>query len=1559
VRRIRWILAAASLVALATGCFQQAAPRPTLELESVEATSSTSMRLRFNAALGEGADDPTRFVVRDPDGGRLPVVAATPRDGNTTVLLATEPQRAVEYRVTVRNVQAEGGVAVAGDVDAPSPVTGSTEPSPYPVNATALTHTTVLVTFADPATAEAARMNDDALARSTYRITAPDLEIRSATFSDDGADRSRVLLTTSPMASEDYTLAVGPATADPGGRLVDPFRDELAFTGIAADDVTPPSLVEAWAADNQTVTLRFSEPVQEHAADPARYTVLDASGTPLRVSSARLRVHDTRVELTTAPMVAEMAYTIAANTILDVAGNPVNPAVTVPFVGVIPGEDTTAPRVTGATSTGATRVLVTFSEPVQGGPDGAENVEFYDIVGSATLAGDLATQAIVEVTGADLADDGRSVALTTLAQSEIAYTLRVVGVRDLSGNALAGVDRANPFEIEFFGTAGEATDCDGDGLSDADEQRGWTVTIVEADGTRRSLETTSDPCLADTDDDGLSDALEKQYRTNPRRPDSDDDGLSDARELNEIYSEPSMADTDGDGLPDGLEVDDFGTSALLADTDGDQLLDDYEVITDNRDPRIADMPAVTISVGAVDLQLDVRFEESSAQGTTVVDSRSVQTTLAQSQESAQQRETSTTLEWFVEAGGEACFKGGCQDGKTWGLAFNVQGGQSGSSSSTFSSSSVRASQREYATSLSSDAEVSAESEITRVVEGATMAVEVSIANASNLSFTISDIEITALMQDPRQPGTLVPVATLFAASDAPISIGPLDPTRGPFRFVAQDAYPDLVERLMRTPTGLVFRIANKQITDEFGRDFAFVEQDVNDRTAFLEINYAGNAPLERYQVATNATFDADLQGTGVTMAQIMEDILGLSYVPEAEDVGLDPDDPIDAELIATSYSTRNVGGTDVLWRVREVSRELTGLERDWWVLGPEGNITPVGDRPGVDFRSYPVRSDQDFALSYEQDKDQDDLSAQEEAFYRSLDSDADVDPADGVPDSRDTDRDGIDDGDEIYGPFVGQVRTPWRIALLDGRDAYVTQAHPGRADADGDGLTDCQELALDATCAAIPVYLDGNGVPTLEATSATGVEHTLIDEVRLRDEETVYRTDPTNPDTDGDGIDDGTEIAGFAYRDLQDARAIVRPDSDESTPWATNPLHADTDEDGLADRAEVELGSDPIVPDGDTVRDDDADGLVNAIETRGWRIDVEFDFPAEVDVASDPNDPDSDGDGLTDWEEYHGCRDLDRDFACDEGSSFGRTDPSQRDTDGDSLDDDEEVDGVPFDSDPDAPVRRTDPVKRDSDGDGRSDGDEVNLPWSVDVVGRGGYLVWSDPLLADADGDGLDDGDEFLSTDPNEADSDGDGALDGLEALPNRPTDPLEPDHLVIVRYIGLGTGDGVSEGSDGDAYQGSGTGVNPGDFSFAFQVRSPDPLSEDATRLVNVVTSASRGPLPCLEQESFCRAIFDRMFVVQINAGEDMPLDDYIDVTSFRFALPFTRAFILEGFVQELDPAGDGSATPDHTFFFGGPGAEEATFVGSSLQKGTLFRSFSLSQDGWAVEVTAQVTVQ
>ncbi len=117
------------------------------------------------------------------------------------------------------------------------------------------------------------------------------------------------------------------------------------------------------------------------------------------------------------------------------------------------------------------------------------------------------------------------------------------------------------------------------------------------------------------------------------------------------------------------------------------------------------------------------------------------------------------------------------------------------------------------------------------------------------------------------------------------------------------------------------------------------------------------------------------------------------------------------------------------------------------------------------------------------------------------------------------------------------------------------------------------------------------------------------------------------------------------------------------------------------------------------------------------------------DIWCSPLNPDCDGDGLDDdWEianfgdlSKDGTFDSDGDRLNDAGEFAAGTDPNNRDTDGDGLWDGEEIIAI-----------GTDPTVVDTDGDGLSDFDEVEV-------------TMTDPLDEDTDGDGGTDGHEVAN----------------------------------------------------------------------------------------------------------------------------------------------------------------------------------------------------------------------
>lgn len=165
-----------------------------------------------------------------------------------------------------------------------------------------------------------------------------------------------------------------------------------------------------------------------------------------------------------------------------------------------------------------------------------------------------------------------------------------------------------------------------------------------------------------------------------------------------------------------------------------------------------------------------------------------------------------------------------------------------------------------------------------------------------------------------------------------------------------------------------------------------------------------------------------------------------------------------------------------------------------------------------------------------------------------------------------------------------------------------------------------------------------------------------------RCDEEKFGSDPKNPDTDNDGLNDGEEVLTFYTNPIKaDSDEDNLSDYDEIKIHTTNPLNADTDGDGLTDGNEIlKHKTNPLKPDSDN--DDLTDSLeVFKYSTNPLRSDTDGDGISDgaevITYFTDPVNIDSDFDGLSDGEEIVNYE----------------TDPNNRDTDGGSVDDFTEI----------------------------------------------------------------------------------------------------------------------------------------------------------------------------------------------------------------------------------------------------------------------------------------------
>ncbi|AUG49492.1 hypothetical protein BVU17_18125 (plasmid) [Haloarcula taiwanensis] len=154
--------------------------------------------------------------------------------------------------------------------------------------------------------------------------------------------------------------------------------------------------------------------------------------------------------------------------------------------------------------------------------------------------------------------------------------------------------------------------------------------------------------------------------------------------------------------------------------------------------------------------------------------------------------------------------------------------------------------------------------------------------------------------------------------------------------------------------------------------------------------------------------------------------------------------------------------------------------------------------------------------------------------------------------------------------------------LPDAYERNVTKTNPRVADSDGDAVIDGAEDWDNDTLPAYREYRLGTD-PRSNDTDGDR----LTDDVESR----LQSVDPTDPDTDDDGVQDSAADPDndslSIYNETVAGTLTNNPDTDgdglldgtEIHQLGTDPLKADTDSDGLPDGEEVRLGTDPLVAD--------------------------------------------------------------------------------------------------------------------------------------------------------------------------------------------------------------------------------------------------------------------------------------------------------------------------------------------------------------------------------------------
>lgn len=352
---------------------------------------------------------------------------------------------------------------------------------------------------------------------------------------------------------------------------------------------------------------------------------------------------------------------------------------------------------------------------------------------------------------------------------------------------------------------------------------------------------------------------------------------------------------------------------------------------------------------------------------------------------------------------------------------------------------------------------------------------------------------------------------------------------------------------------------------------------------------------------------------------------------------------------------------------------------------------------------------------------------------------------------------------------------------------------PNNADSDGDGIDDGIEIGLDHDN---PTDTDSDGVPNVLDDDDDG------DSILTKDEN-YNGGSPADDDTDGDGVPD-----------------YLEPDDDGDSVLTINenynggsPLDDDTDRDDTPDYRDSDDDNDGLFtkdeqpdPNGDgdpaDAIDTEGDGLVDYLDFNNATAPTDdddgdgIDNQTEIELGMDPNNGDSDNDGVPDGDELDengNPRDSDNDGIPDfldlDDDNDGILNVDENYNGGPLTDDDTDNDGKPDylddDDDNDSIMTRLEDYNGNGAQDDDSDGD--GIPDYLDTDDDGdGVITWLEnyngalPLDDDTDGDGIPD---YLDTD-----DDGDGLLTINESPdPNQngnPDDAVDTDQDGKMNFI-------------------------------------------------------------------------------------------------------------------------------------------------------------------------------
>jgi hypothetical protein len=345
------------------------------------------------------------------------------------------------------------------------------------------------------------------------------------------------------------------------------------------------------------------------------------------------------------------------------------------------------------------------------------------------------------------------------------------------------------------------------------------------------------------------------------------------------------------------------------------------------------------------------------------------------------------------------------------------------------------------------------------------------------------------------------------------------------------------------------------VLDEYNVDNADSALDTDTMSNFLDHDSDGDGIPDVIEIGPDSANPIN------TTASTEPDYLNLDSdadnVPDSNEAGLDPNNPRDTDndgIPDYRDIDSNGDGVDDVPGDLDIDGTPDAIDND---IDGDGipNVMEIGDDS-----NNPLNSDNagepDFrSLDSDGDGVRDNIEAGDNPVAP-RDTDGDT-----LPDYRDTDsdNDGVDDGDEDVNsdgvlddnessPLLADTDGDTISDFYDRRDQDTNGDGTVDArsdDSDGDGILDRDEAGLNEN--GVPADSDTDGIyDFMEVDSDNDGINDIDEDVNANGTVDAGETDPTNEDTDGDGVRDGDELLTFF----------------------TDPLDTDSDDDGVDDDAD-------------------------------------------------------------------------------------------------------------------------------------------------------------------------------------------------------------------------------------------------------------------------------------------------------------------------------------------------------------------------------------------------------